>query len=393
MQLQINQLFGNLLAEIKQNNSLQNEFLKIVEEDFSCFAPHFYIAARVCYSSKSIEQLINELQQSANRIPHFLLNLLERGHTSIFGLQYRVVTEQRYPNYYRLLKNSLASWLNKIVVLEPTTGYLFVNSRLNMELLRLYLMHFIDAKVRTELTELFAQAINNRPYSYIEIDYQPITYELIHLEETNKQILTAEERAYFSFLRELDNLDGVPTFDFGAIYQPKFGIPDELKEVPATEDNPLLKDIPPAYYNRWFIIQTVRNAATQILRHTMLNFTQRSNRYTAVFLSDYRFSYETIKRGLHIWQRIDNLSEKERKVLEWLQLFVNRAKGDIAFYNWLLNNGYKKEDARDEVFQRQFTTLNAAGLTMYWQKFLELRLDKKAQWYTRIVARIIADLL
>jgi len=386
-------VLNKLVKEIRNDKKLLQEFLTVVNEDLMAFSPHFYLAARVCYSSKSAEQILDEISDKesfANRVPKFLLNLLTKGHMSIFGVQYRVVSSYIYLQYYRLIRDSIASQLNKIAIIEPNSGNLIVNTRLNMELFR-RLLQAVDDKQKEELIARATESIANRIPVKATLQRESITYETIHLEETDKTKLTATERAYFNYLQKLQSISDVPIYEFGGVTWVKIGIPAHLHSIASNSTNPLLYTVDDSYFNFWFIIETTRNAVTQILRHTMLNFTQRSNRYTSVRLKDYRLAYKTIARGLEIWKNSDKKARKA-KVVEWLELFINRAKEDIQFYKWLTNNGFKKEDARDEIFQRQFTTLNAAGLGLFWEEFLKLRLAKEAQWYTRIVAKTICKI-
>ena len=392
----VKSVYGRLVQQIKEDDALRREFLTVVKEDLYAFSPHFYVSARICYSNKSYLDILNEIKSAdayKNRVAKFVLNLLEKGHMSIFGTQYRVVSLYIYPNYYKLLRDYIASELSKIVVLEPYGGNLLVNTRFNMELLRYYLQS-VDAKEKEDLLSELAEVIGQRKETLYVYRDKPIFYDDLYLmlEGKTSKDLSANEKKYFNFLKELEKLHEVPVAKFGQVTLLIIKLPEELITVSASGRNPLLRTIGPDYYNFWFVIETTRNSATQILRHIMLNFTQRSNRYTKVSLADYRLSYRTIAKGLDIWKAA-SAKDRKAKTLEWLELFVNRAKEDINFYNWLLNNGFKKEDARDEIFQRQATTLNAAGLGMFWREFLNLRLAKEAQWYTRAVANAIFELL
>ena len=109
----------------------------------------------------------------------------------------------------------------------------------------------------------------------------------------------------------------------------------------------------------------------QFVRHTWLNFNQRSHRYTAVdqFVCPPSFDDEA------------------RKIYE------DQIKEGLSAYEGLVKKGIKKEDARFVTPQGAATTLLATGPRFVWEDFVAKRNHPKAQWEIRALAAGLALVL
>ncbi len=109
----------------------------------------------------------------------------------------------------------------------------------------------------------------------------------------------------------------------------------------------------------------------QFVRHTWLNFNQRSHRYTTVdqFVCPPSFDAEA------------------RKIYE------DQIKTGLSAYEGLVKRGVKKEDARFVTPQGAATTLLATGPRFVWEDFVAKRNHPKAQWEIRMLAAGLALVL
>ncbi len=106
----------------------------------------------------------------------------------------------------------------------------------------------------------------------------------------------------------------------------------------------------------------------QFVRHTWLNFNQRSHRYTEVdqFVCPPSFDAEA------------------RDVYE------EQLRAGLSAYQRLVARGVRKEDARFVTPQGATTTLLATGPYFVWEDFVTKRNHLKAQWEIRSLARALA---
>ena len=105
----------------------------------------------------------------------------------------------------------------------------------------------------------------------------------------------------------------------------------------------------------------------QYVRHTWLNFNQRSHRYTQIdqFVCPPSFGEEARK------------------------LYEEEIKRGLEAYQTLIKLGIKKEDARFVTPQGSATTILATGPYFVWQDFVRKRRHLKAQWEIRALARAL----
>ncbi len=111
----------------------------------------------------------------------------------------------------------------------------------------------------------------------------------------------------------------------------------------------------------------------QFVRHTWLNFNQRSHRYTSVDQFVYPPSFEQ-------WPEARALYEEAI------------AQG-MGLYQRLVKAGVKKEDARFVTPQGAATSLLATGPYFVWEDFVRKRKHMKAQWEIRRLAQAVAQAL
>ena len=105
----------------------------------------------------------------------------------------------------------------------------------------------------------------------------------------------------------------------------------------------------------------------QFVRHTWLNFNQRSHRYTQVdqFVCPPSFSPEARR------------------------LYQDEVERGLSAYRRLLEWGVRKEDARFVTPQGSATTVLATAPYFVWEDFVQKRRHPKAQWEIRWLAQAI----
>lgn len=107
----------------------------------------------------------------------------------------------------------------------------------------------------------------------------------------------------------------------------------------------------------------------QFVRHTWLNFNQRSHRYTEVDQFVYPPSFEAASEARDLYQEA--------------------IEHGITVYRRLVEAGIKKEDARFVTPQGAATALLATGPYFVWEDFVRKRRHLKAQWEIRRLARAL----
>lgn len=124
-----------------------------------------------------------------------------------------------------------------------------------------------------------------------------------------------------------------------------------------------------------FLIEDISRACShQIVRHRLASFSQRSQRYTdwGGCAGDHMRDYLCEKYGDEIEYRMQ-------------QIGAEALKG----YRELQERGVSNEDARLILPECAATSLYMTANFREWRHFLQLRLDRHAQWEIRAVAREI----
>ena len=106
----------------------------------------------------------------------------------------------------------------------------------------------------------------------------------------------------------------------------------------------------------------------QFVRHTWLNFNQRSHRYTEVDQFVCPPSFTTKAQ----------------------EIYVEQIRSGLSAYKELVEEGIKKEDARFVTPQGAATTILATGPYFVWEDFIAKRIHPKAQWEIRRLAQGLA---
>ena len=123
-----------------------------------------------------------------------------------------------------------------------------------------------------------------------------------------------------------------------------------------------------------------RTCSHQIVRHRLASFTQRSSRYTSVTDKDPGDRYVfPLSYGVHTAGQHDIFDEA-----------INHAE---KAYLDLIASGVSKEDARFILPQAESTSLYMTANMREWRHFLQLRLDRHAQWEIRGVAEKVLGIL
>lgn len=135
-----------------------------------------------------------------------------------------------------------------------------------------------------------------------------------------------------------------------------------------------------------FLIEDISRACShQIVRHRLASFSQRSQRYC----KEDGFGYvvpDSIKYNL-------TKREDENGDCDGTDSFDTKyawfMEKTVELYDEMVKRGIPKEDARFILPQAECTSLYMTANFREWRHFLQLRLDRHAQWEIRAVAREI----
>lgn len=112
-----------------------------------------------------------------------------------------------------------------------------------------------------------------------------------------------------------------------------------------------------------------RVCSHQMVRSKHLDFLQRSQRYCKEHEAEFTYP--------------PNLTEKQQNLYDNFYYIAQ------DYYDALIADGLKKEDARFVLPEATYTELVVVGNLQGWQDFIKLRADKHAQWEIREVAKQI----
>ena len=136
-------------------------------------------------------------------------------------------------------------------------------------------------------------------------------------------------------------------------------------------------------------IETTRDIARQILRHRSFSFQEFSQRYAR---TDTNFEFREAR--MQDTRNRQNSIETNDRVLseQWVHMQDGVADATRAAYNWAINNGIAKEQARavlPEGMTRSRLYVN--GTLRSWIHYIGLRSANGTQKEHREVARACAD--
>ncbi|HEK25178.1 MAG TPA: FAD-dependent thymidylate synthase, partial [Hydrogenobaculum sp.] len=151
-----------------------------------------------------------------------------------------------------------------------------------------------------------------------------------------------------------------------------------IPNIVASQDNVTLVYISRAYYGyAVFYLEDISRVMThQLVRHTFLNFSQRSQRYVLQFPKKKDLPRQDM---MIIPPTIKNNNEA-------LDIFIKATKQSEDAYIDLVNMGIPAEDARFILPHGQKTNIVVSGPIPHIMDFINKRIEKGAQWEIRDVA-------
>lgn len=311
---------------LKEFRERQKELAKLLVERvdrvaLKTFLIFSYLGARVCYAETHPLLLFDEERfKDFERFKSFLLHLKKAGHFSVFAHTPLFVNLEDLSLDQKL---ALAQNFHKV---------------------------FWDEEKKLALFNLrhLAETLPDQEFLYL-INQEPDLTEIEVILTKNYQI---------TYRGKLSELDSSYLTEKDSIFaEPEIILLRSFKEYPF----------------KWVAVVThhfSRIFSHQYVRHTWLNFNQRSHRYTKVdkFVipkafkeNDVKKYYEVIQKGLEIYRE--------------------------------LTKNIKKESARFVVPQGVATTLLATGPELVWQDFIEKRAIPQAQEEIRDFAVFLKELL
>ncbi len=306
-------------------------FDSLLSEDQALFRDTLFLSflgARICYASTHPLALFSEERfRSPEKLKAFLGRLKASGHTSIFAHSPLVVRRPFSKEEISILAPVLfkAWW-------EPEGRALCLNLR-----------HFAEVYEAEAFSSLLDASISASSFWK--------DFRVFHLRcEGGEPVLLAETR-------------------LGEMVEKEFSPPEALFASPEV----YVIDVAPQRTAPFGWLAVIvegfsRLFSHQFVRHTWLNFNQRSHRYTQVeqFVCPPSFGQEAKKK------------------------YQRQIEAGLGLYRELCEEGIKKEDARFVTPQGAATTLLATGPYFVWEDFIAKRRHRKAQWEIRQLAEALA---
>lgn len=136
-------------------------------------------------------------------------------------------------------------------------------------------------------------------------------------------------------------------------------------------------------------IKTTRDIARQILRHRSFSFQEFSQRYAVSEEFDLREARLQDEKNRQASNEIDTTDADQRQIAEtWCMIQHELIKSTKKAYNWALDNGIAKEQARAILPEGNTqSTLYMAGNLRSWIHYCQLRMGIETQKEHRIVAQ------
>lgn len=302
----------------------QKKLISLVLENLdysalSIFLPFSYLGARICYAESHPLLLFEEEKfKDLERFKSFLLHLKKAGHFSIFA---------HTPIFVNLKKLSLEE---------------------KFALAKTYFKVFFDEDLALFNLRHIAENLSDHDFLHL-INVEPSLEKIEILLYRNFQLI---------YSSTLDTLDS-------SLFK-------EKNSLWATPEVIILKckEVFPFSWVGVIAHNFSRLFSHQFVRHTWLNFNQRSHRYTKVekFVIPKVFK----EKDISLYKEI---IEKGMKAYEELSLNI------------------KKESARFVVPQGASTTILATGPLLVWRDFIEKRIIPQAQEEIRDLAKLLKEVL
>lgn len=140
------------------------------------------------------------------------------------------------------------------------------------------------------------------------------------------------------------------------------------------------------YQHATFLIEVPLFIRSQIHRHRTFSYNEISRRYTDENLE---FWIPDVWRG----QSLSNKQASTGVVTLEKDYYHTQTLGSLSVYNYLIENGVAREQARSVLPQSLLTKFYMGGNLRSWAHFIELRRDEHAQKEVQIVATRIAGKL
>lgn len=283
-----------------------------------------FLGARICYAdTPPLSLFAEERFRDPEKLRAFFLRLKASGHASVFAHSPLTVKPKE-------LSADLLSALYKAWY-DPATGALQLNLR-----------HFAEGLTDEEFETLIAPGIEDRGFT----EFPALRWEGWPL-----------KRVYAGPLSGL-----LPRFERPEPEEGLFSLPAVTAiELPGEEPFGWLAVIVEGF-SRLF--------SHQFVRHTWLNFNQRSHRYTSVDQFVLPPSFEAHR-----------------------EVYASEIRRAMEAYRRLVESGIRREDARFITPQGAATTVLATGPLFVWRDFVEKRAHPKAQWEIRHLAETLREVL
>ncbi|AEH45058.1 thymidylate synthase complementing protein ThyX [Thermodesulfatator indicus DSM 15286] len=308
-------------------------FDSLVEKDKALFRDTLFLSflgARICYASTRPLNLFAEKRfREREEFLSFLRRLKLSGHASVFAHSPVVVNESLSPEKMVRLSQVLfkAWWAHD--------GSVCLNLR-----------HFAEVYEEKEFMEIL-EASYEKSHAWQEFQVFEIAYHEGKAEIVQRTTL-------------------------GKLISQTFNEPEGIEARPQV----FVIDVAPSETKPFGWLAVVaegfsRLFSHQFVRHTWLNFNQRSHRYTQVDQFVFPPSFDDEARAIYT-----------RQIEEGLHAYQN-----------IVKRGVKKEDARFITPQGSSTTILATGPYFVWEDFVNKRNHPKAQWEIRRLAEGLALVL
>lgn len=146
-----------------------------------------------------------------------------------------------------------------------------------------------------------------------------------------------------------------------------------------------------------FEIKCTRDIGRQILRHRSFTFQEFSQRYASPKAKDFvirecRFQDDTNRQSSI--EVNDNDDDEIGTAMAWEQLQIEHLEKSLKLYNWAINSGIAKEQAR-VVLPEGMTpsVMYMKGSVRSWYHYCSLRMDMGTQKEHRVIAKECFDKL
>ena len=446
-------VLGRIFNSEENDKSIFENSLKQIFK----FLPYHYLGARICYfKGENFEDLMSETYEVVKKdiqnfyflnkeeqnseknkkeksAIKFILNLLKKGHTSIFGTTYSVfILDAKKLEKDFLIKLSGFPKNSFYLVEYGDILFLVLNNRIFAELIYYELKNNKNSEIENLVSEFYTiskifeksileklEKFNNPELNYYLVEYSDedigwgVTYtsaefsENVYMKELDIDIdkyipidVIYKLGAFKLFAGEKDRFLLYRPFEFEFLDQDIVeeneilisGLQSETffenralndEKMYGGENRKKFIDLKKSVTSSfWVIWGTDRITTHQIVRHKTLEFLQKSNRYRKVEKED----LEIIPAEL--LERIKDIVKEHGT--ELAKNYIDFLLDHIGYlhnkYEYLIKSGVKKEAARFVLPHFQKTNIVVAGINRYIGDFIVQRTQSAAQSEIRLIA-------